>query len=110
MEYFLAKISSVHDDTSGSTLPEECRLSELRGSPALNSVTSSCHLCRSPASLILLVEEFVEDFLPYLILLCNLLLEEGILPVSKKCSILIPSLKHEGLDPRDINDTGLYLM
>ena len=110
MDYFQAKIKSVREDTSGSAPPEfpptECRLSELRCVSSeelrhfiLSSPPKSCELDPLPP---FLVQEFLEDLLPFLTLLCNRSLEDGILPVSQKRSILLPSLKREGLDPTDM--------
>ena len=95
----LAKVNSVRNDTCGSAppefLPTQCHLSALRCVSSekicnfiLSSTPKPCELNPPPP---FFVQEFVEDVLPFLTLLCNSLLGEGVLPVSQKSSILLPS-------------------
>ena len=108
-EHCCAKIRSVRDDTSGSPPPQfpptDCSLSTLSEvTPAelrsiiLTSASKSCELDPLPT---FLVQEFIEDLLPFLTLLCNRSLQEGILPPSQKRSLVFPAVKRDGLDSSD---------
>src|SRR6218665_372972 len=48
-----------------------------------------------------LLQEFVDDLLPFLTALCNRSIQDGVLPPSQKRSILAPVLKRSGLDSTD---------
>src|SRR6218665_1131884 len=48
-----------------------------------------------------LLQEFVDDLLPFLTALCNRSIQDGVLPPSQKRSILVPVLKCSGLDSTD---------
>src|SRR6218665_739881 len=64
----------------------------------LESPPKSCELDPLPTSLL---QEFVDVLLPFLTVLCNRSIQDGILPASQKRSILVPALKCEGLDSKD---------
>src|SRR6218665_1926524 len=51
------------------------------------SAPKSCELDSLPASLI---QDYVDDLLPFLTLLCNRSLQEGVLPDSQKRSVVFP--------------------
>src|SRR6218665_795994 len=70
---------------------------ELR-SFIMSSASKSCELDSLPASLI---QDYVDDLLPFLTLLCNRSLQEGDLPDSQKRSVVFPALKRDGLDLKD---------
>ena len=64
-----------------------------------------------------LLQESIDTHLPFLIVLCNCSLQEGVLPVSQKRSILVPVLKDNGLDAAEptnfrpiANVTFLYII
>src|SRR6218665_1974668 len=67
---------------------------ELR-SVIMSSAPKSCELDSLPASLI---QDYVDDLLPFLILFCNRSrsLQEGVLPDSQKRSVVFPALKRDG--------------
>src|SRR6218665_1946721 len=46
-----------------------------------------------------LIQELIDILLPFLTLLCNTCLREGVLPSSQKRSIITPIIKQPGLDP-----------
>src|SRR6218665_1176388 len=64
----------------------------------MSSAPKSCELDSLPASLI---QDYVDDLLPFLTLLCNRSLQEGALPDSQKRSVVFPALKRDGLDLKD---------
>ncbi|PGH37209.1 MAG: hypothetical protein CRN43_22520, partial [Candidatus Nephrothrix sp. EaCA] len=64
----------------------------------MSSAPKSCELDSLPASLI---QDYVDDLLPFLTLLCNRSLQEGVLPDSQKRSVVFPALKRDGLDLKD---------
>src|SRR6218665_1219539 len=70
---------------------------ELR-SVIMLSAPKSCELDSLPASLI---QDYMDDLLPFLTLLCNLSLQEVVLPDSQKRSVIFPALKRDGLDLKD---------
>src|SRR6218665_2200298 len=70
---------------------------ELR-SFIMSSAPMSCELDSLPASLI---QDYMDDLLPFLTLLCNRSLQEGVLPDSQKRSVVFPALKRDGLDLKD---------
>lgn len=83
MKYSTAKINSVHDDISSSAPPEVLSdlgavFSEKLGDLILSSPAKSCELDTLPP---FLVREFQMDLLPFLALLCNLSLQDDVLPV-----------------------------
>ena len=109
LKRFTAKISSIRDATANCSPPEfsatECRLSDLcEVSSAdlrrliLSSAAKSCELDPAPT---FLIQEMIDDLLPFLTILCNASIREASLPTSQKRSILLPILKRDGLDPDD---------
>ena len=64
----------------------------------LTSPSKSCELDPLPT---FLLQEFVDVLLPFLTVLCNRSIEDGVLPPSQKRSILVPVLKRSGLDSSD---------
>ena len=48
-----------------------------------------------------LVQELIDDLLPFLTVLCNRSIQEAHLLTSQKRSIILPKLKRDGLDPTD---------
>src|SRR6218665_2675557 len=65
----------------------------------LTSPPKSCELDPIPT---FLLQEFVDDLLPFLTALCNGSIQDGVLPPSQKRSILVPVLKRSGLDSTDL--------
>ena len=48
-----------------------------------------------------MVQELIDDLLPFLTILCNSSIRETCLPASQKRSVLLPVLKRDGLDQSD---------
>src|SRR6218665_1667820 len=98
--YWEAKITSNAKDskrlwaTFDATLG---RAAELR-CIILTSPPKSCELDPIPT---FLLQEFVDDLLPFLTALCNRSIQDGVLPPSQKRSVLVPVLKRSGLDSID---------
>ena len=88
--------------TTSSTLLEftPVTLDSLR--TLLQSTSNaSCGLDPIPT---FIVREFSEDLLPFLLILCNRSILEGILPPTQKGALIRPSLKKADLDPEDISN------
>lgn len=66
----------------------------IHGSPP-----KSCKLDHLSTSLL---QEFVDDLHPFLIVLCNQSIQDGVLPSLQKRSILVPVFKRSGLDSSDL--------
>src|SRR6218665_2855171 len=65
----------------------------------LSSQQKSCELDPLPP---FLIKDYLDELLPFLLLLCNTALGDGALPASQKAgSIVFPSLKRNGLDSDD---------
>ena len=89
-EYSRNKIGSVRADTIDSLPPEfpptEHRLAALRDISSvelraiiMSSAPKSCELDSLPATLI---QDYMDDLLPFLTIICNRSLQEGVLPDS----------------------------
>jgi exonuclease III len=109
LEAFTTKVRSVREATAGCPPPifpsTNCGLSTL--SPVtseelrrtiLASAPKTCNLDPLPT---FILQEFVDTLLPFLTVLCNRSLCEGVLPISQKRSILVPVPKAAGLDMAD---------
>ena len=106
LEAFTTKVQSVREATAGcpppTFPPTNCGLSilspvtgeELRRT-ILASAPKTCNLDPVPT---FILQELVDTLLPFLTVLCNRSLCEGVLPASQKRSILVPVIKAEGLD------------
>src|SRR6218665_282354 len=101
-----AKILGIRQATEGSPRPHhpstDCSLSSINEVTAeelrriiIGSPSKSCEL---PT---FLLQEHVDLLLPILTELCNRSIREGVLPLSQKRSIVIPTLKCDGLDQED---------
>src|SRR6218665_1856161 len=64
----------------------------------LSSPPKSCELAPVPT---FLLQEVIDDLLPFLTALCNSSIREASLPDSQKRSILLPVIKQDGLDQSD---------
>src|SRR6218665_2593212 len=106
---FKKKIADIRQDTSHSTPPvfhpTDCKLSTMNDVTSaelrciiLTSPPKSCELDPIPT---FLLQEFVDDLLPFLTALCNRSVQDGVLPPSQKRSVLVPVLKRSGLDSTD---------
>ena len=105
--YYESKIRSIRRDTESSPAPvfssTDCRLETLTEvSEAdlrrliLSSPPKSSELDPVPS---FLIQESIDVLLPFLTLLCNTSLREGVLPSSQKRSVISPIIKQPGLDP-----------
>ena len=109
LERHTAKVSSIRDATSASAPPEfsvtDHRLTVLNEVTGLElrelilaSAPKTCELDPVPT---FLVQELIDDFLPFFTTLCNRSIQETHLPSSQKQSLLLPVLKRDGLDSSD---------
>src|SRR6218665_2521135 len=85
--------------------PTDCRLSTMNAVTSaklrciiLTSPPKSCELDPVPT---FLLQEFVDDLLPFLTALCNRSIQDGVLPPAQKRSFLVPVLKRSGLYSTD---------
>ena len=106
-DYCDSKISSIRQDTAHSPEPvfasTSCRFAALTEVSdldlrrlILSSPPKSSELDPLPP---FLIQESIDILLPFLTLLCNTSLREGVLPSSQKRSIITPIIKQPGLDP-----------
>src|SRR6218665_2242286 len=65
----------------------------------LSSQPKSCELDPLPP---FLIKDYLDELLPFLLLLCNTALGDGALPASQKRALVFPSLKRNGLDADDM--------
>jgi Reverse transcriptase (RNA-dependent DNA polymerase) len=112
VRYLDGKVADVRRATEGFPPPEytttqhrmsgfrPVTVSELR-TLLLSSPSKTCALDPVPT---FLLQEFVDELLPFLLLLCNTSLLEGHLPSSEKRAIVRPHLKKPGLDLNDISN------
>src|SRR6218665_2096217 len=105
LDRFTAKIVSIRSATASSPPPEfsvtDARLSVLREITSLElqnlivaAAPKTCELDPVPS---FLVQELIDDLLPFLTVLCNRSIQEAHLPTSQKRPILLPKLKRDGL-------------
>src|SRR6218665_3531104 len=107
--YCESKIGSIRGDTAGSPPlefpPTVHRMATLReiSSVELRSVimSSAPKSCELDSLLASLIQDYVDNLLPFLTLLCNRSLQEGVLPDPQKRSVIFPALKRDGLDLKD---------
>src|SRR6218665_3769127 len=106
---FLASFKKKIADTAHLTPPvfhpTDCKLSNMNAVTSaelrciiLTSPPKSCELDPIPT---FLLQEFVDDLLPFLTALCNRSIHDGVLPRSQKRSVLVPVLKCSRLDSAD---------
>ena len=112
VDYLLSKVRRVRDATAGSQPPEftttdaclqdfeEVTLDVLRR-VILSMPMKSCELDPIPT---FIVHDYIDYFLPFLMLLCNRSLKEGCLPASQKLAIVKPRLKQTGLDESEMSN------
>src|SRR5664279_1393996 len=100
--FFDEKVQSVRKSTENAAQPvihefadqtftefSECSPADVRKT-LLASPVKSCSLDPLPT---FLLREFVDDLLPFISMMCNASLREGILPESQKAAIITPVLK-----------------
>ena len=110
MDYFIEKIESIRKSTDGSKastkLPaatstlssfEEYSAEDIQ-KIIESSPTKSCSLDPVPTSIL---KEFLPELLPFITMMCNRSLQEGILPPSQKHAVITPIIKKAGSDPLD---------
>ena len=105
--YLEGRVADVRCETAGSPSPEYTRtqylldglrqvtFSDLR-SLLLSARPKTCSLDPIPT---FLLQEVIDELMPFLLRLCNTSLLEGHLPTSQKRAIVRPHLKKMGLDP-----------
>src|SRR6218665_2847141 len=67
----------------------------------VDHVYEACELCELDPVPRFLLQEVIDDLLPFLTALCNSSIREASLPDSQKRSILLPVIKQDGLDQSD---------
>ena len=100
MDYFIEKIESIRQSTSGSKastrLPAAtstlCSFEEYSTEDIQKTIefspTKSCSVDPVPTSIL---KEFLPELLPFITMMCNRSLQEGILPPSQKHAVIILS-------------------
>jgi len=96
---FNRQLFSAYDFHLGTSV--HYTLKDFESRAALNNPLSAPKTCELDPAPTFLVQELIDDFLYFLTVLSNSLLREEYLPVSQKPSIILPDLKHDGLDQCD---------
>jgi len=94
---FNRQLFSVYDFHHGTSA--HCTLKDFES--VLNNPLSDLKTCELDPVPTFLVQELIDDLLYFLTVLSNSLLLEKYLPVSQESSIILPALKHDGLDQCD---------
>src|SRR6218665_1515990 len=105
--YYEAKISSIRQDTAQSQEPTfPSTTSRLTVLSEINDLDLRRLILSSPPKSLKLdplppnhIQELIDILLPFLTLLCNTPLREGVLPSFQKRSIVTPIIKQPGLYP-----------
>src|SRR6218665_1900702 len=84
-----------------SSSPTQLLVGKLTRLPFHSGYATAPKTCELDPAPTFLVQELIDDFLYFLTVLSNSLLREEYLPVSQKPSIILPDLKHDGLDQCD---------
>src|SRR6218665_3641556 len=74
----------------------------------LSSLPKLCEL--DPLLLPFLIKDYLDELLPFLLLLCNTALGDEAHPASQKRALVFPSLKCNGLDADDKKQLKLHLL
>src|SRR6218665_1782583 len=74
----------------------------------LSSLPKLCEL--DPLLLPFLIKDYLDELLPFLLLLCNTALGDEAHPASQKRALVFPSLKRNGLDADDKKQLKLHLL
>src|SRR6218665_705891 len=95
-----SKLSQIFIESRGTNAPLWTPLHQSMTSvyDFICSMPKSCELDPVPMSLL---QEVIDDLLPFLTALCNSSIREASLPDSQKRSILLPVIKQDGLDQSD---------
>jgi hypothetical protein len=109
LDVFTNKVNTVRDATADCSPPifppVSCELSSLDPVSAQELrriiVTSAPKTCELDPLPTFLLQELVDTLLPFLTLLCNSSLRDGVLPESQKRSIVVPVPKSETSDMAD---------
>jgi len=96
---FNRQLFSAYDFHHGTSA--HCTLKNFESRAALNNPLCALKTCELDPAPTFLVQELIDDLLYFLTVLSNSLLLEEYLPVSQKPSIILPDLKHDGLDQCD---------
>ena len=70
----------------------------------MNSPSKSCSLDPIPT---FILKEVIDILLPFLTVMCNASLQEGLLPVSQRHAIITPLFKKQSLDPTELKNYRL---
>ena len=116
LKFFSDKVESVRSATGGHRPPEilfaavtslsnfrACTGDEARAI-VMRSPSKSCSLDPIPTTIL---EECIDDLLPFLTAMCNASLLEGHLPVSQRHAIITPLIKKSNLDATDVKNYRL---
>ena len=77
---------------------QPCFMEEVR-KLIFRSPPKSCSLDSLPT---FILREFLAELLPFICIMCNVSLQQGLLPESQKAAIVAPILKKHDLDPDDV--------
>ena len=101
----------MRDDTSTADAPtftkltdasftsfQPCSIVEVR-KLLIRSPPNSCSLDPLPT---FILREFLDELLPFICIMCNVSLQQGLLPESQEAAIVTPILKKHDLDPDDV--------
>ena len=113
LDFIERKVRMVYDETSGAPQPafrntthsfSDLQLCSMEDLEAIikSSPTKSCDLDPIPT---FLLKEFLDQLLPFILLMCNKSLSTGTLPPSQKRAIVMPRLKKKGMD---LSDPGSF--
>ena len=106
LDFIERKVRMVYDETSGAPQPAFRETTHsffgsaavYHGGPGSDHQifpTKSCDLDPIPT---FLLKEFLDQLLPFILILCNKSLSTGTLPPSQKRAIVMPRLKKKGMD------------
>ena len=111
--FFRDKVEKVRDETSSADPPtftkltdasfvsfRECSMEEVRRF-LIQSPPKSCSLDPLPT---FILQEFMNELLPFIHIMCNISMQHGVLPESQKSAIVTPILKKYDLDPDDVRN------
>ena len=113
LKFFHDKVAAVRASTDGnetltSSTPASSSLTDFASFTSeelrriiMNSPSKSCSLDPIPT---FILKEVIDIVLPFLTVMCNASLQEGLLPVSQRHAIITPLLKKQSLDPTELKN------
>ena len=113
LKFFHDKVAAVRASTDGnetltSSTPASSSLTDFASFTSeelrriiMNSPSKSCSLDPIPT---FILKEVIDIVLPFLTVMCNASLQEGLLSVSQRHAIITPLLKKQSLDPTELKN------